>query len=546
MYVVHLSLGMMKGVTMIDLIQLGMNYLTTLVAGIRSTVLLRFSASQSQLVQRSTIAPVYQMPLEILAEIFSIVAESDRWALDSDMRIAISHVCRRWRAVALEHPRLWAFINIPRDLSNLDDLLKRSKRAPLSVYVEIRSDLSNWRPGCLDILYREAWRLKRLYIATPASCFGTITICSAPILESLYIDVNDIDGESDIQSAERFNIPLSWHSLFDNPNQPLHTLSLQQHSIPWHVTLPSSLQTLCLASPATTQLRMENVLLLLSQLPNLRRLELLLKSVPVSALPDDASTIVSLAHLQRLILIWDIAGCISLIDHLSFPSEITLSIVSLDSALFTVNCLVDRLDAKLSYFRSLPSLDIVVEETGLLVVGFLDPGVSVGWNPSHQKLFLAFITPPPHSSFECLAVLERMPLIGLRSLCLNGAQSLRDLSTLMLLDRLDTLEALEIGGGISLSQFFDLLLHQRPKPHRTPPFFLPSLRHLKLANYDFTVSDTSSQSAADLSSLVNFQHKRSRRANMRLSSLTFHDCTGISDVDRRALERALGATVTLN
>ncbi|KAJ3880495.1 hypothetical protein F5051DRAFT_303633, partial [Lentinula edodes] len=77
------------------------------------------STSQEALARRmedvkSLVAPINALPDEILAEILRMhfVAQMEEIRYRSYGRIRIplgfTRVCRRWRAVALESPRIWA------------------------------------------------------------------------------------------------------------------------------------------------------------------------------------------------------------------------------------------------------------------------------------------------------------------------------------------------------------------------------------------------------------------------------------------------------
>ncbi|KAH9925855.1 uncharacterized protein BXZ73DRAFT_49699, partial [Epithele typhae] len=54
----------------------------------------------------NAIAPIHRaFPPEVLAEVFI-----QRVALEQSDPMIVAHICRRWRAVALDCPRLWAAV----------------------------------------------------------------------------------------------------------------------------------------------------------------------------------------------------------------------------------------------------------------------------------------------------------------------------------------------------------------------------------------------------------------------------------------------------
>ncbi|TFK78923.1 hypothetical protein K466DRAFT_506495, partial [Polyporus arcularius HHB13444] len=63
------------------------------------------------------VSPTHRFPPEVLAAIFDCVrlprsCEDTENELPTDSRplIAVTHVCRRWRTIALEHTSLWTGI----------------------------------------------------------------------------------------------------------------------------------------------------------------------------------------------------------------------------------------------------------------------------------------------------------------------------------------------------------------------------------------------------------------------------------------------------
>src|SRR5258707_385770 len=85
--------------------------------------------------------PIHYLPVEILQKIFSSVAEPRLPDHDPFLQvypewIAITYVCRHWRAVALNHHSLWATITPNLSLTWLKVLMARSE--PAQVDVELR------------------------------------------------------------------------------------------------------------------------------------------------------------------------------------------------------------------------------------------------------------------------------------------------------------------------------------------------------------------------------------------------------------------------
>jgi len=86
--------------------------------------------------RRNMLVPISILPVEILARIFHLVAFSEhpnshRPELGS---VYFTHVCRRWRQVALDDSTLWThFSNTPRNKDWIAERLSRARNAPLVI-----------------------------------------------------------------------------------------------------------------------------------------------------------------------------------------------------------------------------------------------------------------------------------------------------------------------------------------------------------------------------------------------------------------------------
>ncbi|KAI0278915.1 hypothetical protein BGY98DRAFT_908533, partial [Russula aff. rugulosa BPL654] len=95
--------------------------------------------------RRNALTPTCRIPTEILGEIFLFYQHlssgpyipdcsgggppntSLRWVP------AVAHVCRHWRAVALDHPRLWSCITLRLGRDWASRMLALSKSSPITV-----------------------------------------------------------------------------------------------------------------------------------------------------------------------------------------------------------------------------------------------------------------------------------------------------------------------------------------------------------------------------------------------------------------------------
>ncbi|KAI0061503.1 hypothetical protein BV25DRAFT_1826645 [Artomyces pyxidatus] len=85
----------------------------------------------------NTAAPVSRLAPEILAQIFSYCAEDEMtWRRKEGAGvgwISVTHVCRRWRQIALDYSRLWRHIILPLNNRLAEEWISRAKAAPITV-----------------------------------------------------------------------------------------------------------------------------------------------------------------------------------------------------------------------------------------------------------------------------------------------------------------------------------------------------------------------------------------------------------------------------
>ncbi|KAI0061497.1 hypothetical protein BV25DRAFT_1826631 [Artomyces pyxidatus] len=77
-----------------------------------------------------------RLPAELLAYVFSFcAADSKAWReMNAGIGwVVVTHVCRRWRHIALSHPRLWRYLDFPLSLSWAQEMISRSKAIPCIV-----------------------------------------------------------------------------------------------------------------------------------------------------------------------------------------------------------------------------------------------------------------------------------------------------------------------------------------------------------------------------------------------------------------------------
>ncbi|KAL0062683.1 hypothetical protein AAF712_010447 [Marasmius tenuissimus] len=178
--------------------------------------------------RRSIVASLWKLPTEVWELVFDMVCQTSHHGgaslvIDyadfegkaqateqqfSMIPITLSHVCSRWRHVALGCPRLWstiffAFENLPKHAHDLLlTFLKNSKGYPLDLYVETGDLIANPDTVCRDAIVRHLSRCTQLSISGQTYnillAMDPAPAVSFPNLTHFYSDTNDdaIDPEN--------------------------------------------------------------------------------------------------------------------------------------------------------------------------------------------------------------------------------------------------------------------------------------------------------------------------------------------------------------
>jgi hypothetical protein len=304
-------------------------------------------------------ARISDLPPEVLAVVFEHLA-ADRpddppgqhARTHSRTNFAFSHVCGRWRAVALAEPQLWTRVHVLSPTPDcLPAMIARSRDLPLIVGIplppgilpERRSNRGAHYPGhryttesvppfelALSLLHRIAdldiavriWMKCRTVVCREgASC--------APLLRRLRVD-----GADGLYNDNTSPLP---RSLLAGGAPLLEHLELYRTSV---MLLWSDVQLPCLrilsvrganytqwssSTHAENEYSLHGLLRTLAHSPRLEELALF-NSIPApSGLPGE---VVHLAHLRRLTLQSSAARLVPLLAALSFPEDTALVLLS--------------------------------------------------------------------------------------------------------------------------------------------------------------------------------------------------------------------------
>jgi hypothetical protein len=238
-----------------------------------------------------------KLPPEILSNVFRHVKQeykSSRGTTTSSRWIqCISHVCHRWRSIALSEPSLWAD-GFPMNSVAIQTFLDRSRSLPIVVDKNIvYRILSHYRSRSLILSHME--RTGALYMDVPSTQINGPIIINALATDMPHLKVLDLS----------FSSP--WPNPIPNPEnlQHLRTLKLSRCWFNYDRVEVSNLTTLCLSGdfPSNLKPSMKQISAILRLSPGLQFLEL--TKIPFSevqslnsAVPPLDFSLFQLKHLK--------------------------------------------------------------------------------------------------------------------------------------------------------------------------------------------------------------------------------------------------------
>jgi F-box-like len=275
--------------------------------------------------------PFNWLPPELLIHIFVLATLDSLYPIQSPLDTAplnISHVCRRWRDIALSTPTLWRRIVLtPTDLSprasvrpSTQIFLDRSKGIPPEVFCAVLSNKANKNtplltPRGISALHeRDSYRIGDSYIFHAFPPLRSLHIHGHHdvIIDALAYLHNHSPG---FPSLESLKLALESATPRDLYNRLLLNDPERAHHNPWHTDRFPSLLTLTLRDIPLPCIA-------LGQLPMLRDLSLTLDS-PLSGCLD----LLRLSYFARLL------ACTPRVERLAFLRAGPVFSLPLDTSL---------------------------------------------------------------------------------------------------------------------------------------------------------------------------------------------------------------------
>ena len=261
---------------------------------------------------------------------------------------AVAHVCRHWRTVAHEHPRLWSNVVLHLGRAWAQRTLALSKASP--IVVALRNPITcdsitpasavsrSTRPAPTldpaDVLLNHLSHIQNLELracACEASSWTPLLKAAAPLLEVLWLCIDPHEHGSALPNA-----PIALPDNFLATHPRIRRLYLEQAFLANWVHGPSALTQLVVfsihapdprsspISAATTLPTREQLLDSLALMPALEVLHL--EHCLPAFVPAFSARTVSLAHLRTATLTDRVDRCRQLLDALDLHSTTRISV----------------------------------------------------------------------------------------------------------------------------------------------------------------------------------------------------------------------------
>ncbi|TFY78206.1 hypothetical protein EWM64_g5801 [Hericium alpestre] len=291
--------------------------------------------------RRNALSLISALPAEILARIFKFYA-----ALEPSMRyrghrlgwIKATHVCRRWRDIALQFPGLWSDICIRLGMEWTELMLSRSKATPVS----IRRDVTEAPQRISDLTcehFRHTYELELVGMPASVRKFVKALPSQSDTLEILTLgsvedDTTDIEGDNSKlpENIAGCHLP------------SLRRLTLKGLWVPWSAPILRGLTHLEVQlygthifngarTAATGYLRTSHETLFFA-LKNAPALEILIlrNCFPSGPWKDRQGDVLQLPRLKALRLAGFSAACCGLAKRLQIPASCQVQLRCSDNA----------------------------------------------------------------------------------------------------------------------------------------------------------------------------------------------------------------------
>ena len=286
--------------------------------------------------RRNALQPISSLPPEIFAAIFSSLCLPGIPSLGGNpsrnlTRLRISHVCHRWREIALNQPRLWSHVNFDTvSLAGATEILDRAKSVPLYMETRVSGRYNDDRFSQFLIQVQVYLpHVRHLSISANSKFVSTIygglpntLVSPALTLEYLSLSCPQDENHPDTQVLD---------TLFGGPTLRLSCLKLRNYNVSWNSPLFKGLKHLeILTQYGTTRPTLSVWLDALDEIPQLKSLTLHSASPVAAHFPIDVERTVTLLSLTHLDITTSLLDCALALAHLVLPALSSLRLAAAD------------------------------------------------------------------------------------------------------------------------------------------------------------------------------------------------------------------------
>ncbi|KAI0063856.1 hypothetical protein BV25DRAFT_1823928 [Artomyces pyxidatus] len=347
----------------------------------------------------NSLAPAAMLPSDILALVFESLALDQPPGLDSHRRgapnakytmlgwITATHVCTRWRQVALDIPTLWNQVTPELGFAWFKRMLTRSRKTPISI--TLRSEvLGSKEKDYLEMLADHLFRTRSL---TVSGHFDTISSSffphPVPQLQTLKLHSNWSMPENLPPIYQFFNLPSS-----------LREISFSNFSFSWndipacHNLTRLTVTTVAydIAPRTSSAFECDIFLDFLRSSPNLE--SLILKNTFIGLDGHRPSSRIRLPHLSELVLRERWANLVWLLERIEVPKWTKLHLhastasPALDDSVPVLRALAPVLGSGVEHPPSFHALSMEYDYRGLCFAADPLPADDVTGRPSFTHL----------------------------------------------------------------------------------------------------------------------------------------------------------------
>jgi hypothetical protein len=367
--------------------------------------------------------------------------------------------------------------------------------------------------------------------------FLTDVVSPAPLLESLYLDFTNRAFDSIHTVPEH---------VFSGHAPRLRELELRNCSIVWHSPLLCGLTMLKISCfPPAARPSISQFMAALNNMPNLQVLHLGSTLITdTAAIGVGFQRLVPLPNLTHISIKSDISECILLLNHLTYPSTVFVTLL----------CDLSAAPHDVPYIRSLEQVFCKSKPIRHLYADY-----------SHRDLVIqlkTFDTPKTHSKDwrdicqvditlfhqqfidhadpaweDMLRTLwTSVPMTDLETMCVDACNSQFDhtwshIFASLVAVKLKKLEVYEQYGSVFFPAFSHNALGQAEQPNQTVSLQLPALQELTLGNLKFDEEPDGKTCMERLQIYLKDRH----RHQAAITKLFLKDCRRVSDNDVESL-----------